>query len=131
MSATLIYTHRAPCGLNSFPPEFLALVFGAKEQYIGPLEALASAAADYTFADVLEDSDAFYFIDNQGSLGSMVKGSSVDDGTSAVAQEAALQQRRNRTRAWYEYVNSDANIGDLPSRGRTREAARLLSTRFR
>ena len=43
---------------------------------------------------------------------------------------AARQQLRQGTRAWYEYVPSAANLSDLPSRGRLREAARLLRQRF-
>ena len=45
-------------------------------RYIGQLEAFASAAADFTFHDVLRQSYAIYFIDNQGALSSMVRGSS-------------------------------------------------------
>ena len=88
-------------------------MFGDKVQYIGPLESLASVAADFTFSDVLGGEDVMYFVDNQGSLGALVRGSSSDEGMAHLAHEAALQQRRNLTRAWYEWVNSDANISDM------------------
>ena len=79
---------------------------------------------------MLAGEDAFYFVDNQGSMSTLVRGSSTDVGMAHLAHTAALQQRNNRTRGWYEYVNTDANIGDLPSRGRASEAARMLRDRF-
>ena len=108
------------------PSELLPLLFGDKKNYIGPLEALASAAVDFTYPDVLSGRLAIYFVDNQGSLACMVRGSSDDSATSAIAHCAALRQQRQGTRVWYEYVASSANLADLPSRGRLLEAARLL-----
>jgi hypothetical protein len=112
------------------PSELLPLLFGDKKNYIGPLEALASAAVDFTYPDVLSGRLAIYFVDNQGSLACMVRGSSDDSATSAIAHCAALRQQRQGTRVWYEYVASSANLADLPSRGRLRESARLLRQRF-
>ena len=48
-----------------FPACVLPELFGEKEIYIGPLEAIASAAADYTYTDVVSGRPAMYFIDNQ------------------------------------------------------------------
>ena len=48
-----------------------------------------------------------------------------------MANDAALQQRRLKARFFYEYVDSQANIADLPSRGDWKLAARMLRDAFR
>ena len=88
-------------------------------------------AALETFGDLLADEDVVSFVDNQGALGVLVSGSSSDRPMGRMAHEAALVQRRMRARFFYEYVNSAANIADLPSRGAAAEAARKLRNHFR
>ena len=48
-----------------------------------------------------------------------------------MANDAALHQRRLKARFFYEYVDSEANIADLPSRGQGAQAARMLREAFR
>ena len=59
-----------------------------------------------------------------------MRGASRDVPTSWLAHDVARQCFDLRTRVWFEYVESAANIADLPSRGDARLAARLLRERF-
>ena len=47
-----------------------------------------------------------------------------------MSHDTASTQRRMRARFFYEYVESAANIADLPSRGEAVRAARMLRSRF-
>jgi hypothetical protein len=109
---------------------WLVRLFGVKLQYIGQLEAVAAAAAYWTCPAELRDSYPAHFIDNQGALGAFVRAASTDAATAAVAHVTARRQLELDARVWFEYVASDANIADLPSRGKWRAAARLLAARF-
>ena len=48
-----------------------------------------------------------------------------------MAHDAARMHMRLRARFFYEYVNSDANIADLPSRGEWTRAARMPRSAYR
>ena len=98
--------------------------------YIGNLETLAAQAAYSTFPDILLDTMAMHFIDNQGALGVLAKGSSTDLSLTNMAHACAMDQLHLRCRVWFEYVRSAANIADLPSRHALLQAASLLRERF-
>ena len=75
--------------------ELLSLAFGDKSTYIGPAELLAVLAATETYSDKLADRDVVCFVDNQGSLGNLVSGSSSDRacGRMRMAHEARRSAR--------------------------------------
>ena len=81
-----------------------------------------------TFPDIL--TMAMHFIDNQGALGVLAKGSSTDLSLTNMAHACAMDQLHLRCRVWFEYVRSAANIADLPSRHALLQAASLLRERF-
>ena len=80
--------------------------------------------------NVLAGYHVMYFLDNQGSINCMVRGSSNDPATSLIAHCAAKEQLAHNVTSWYEYVHTDDNLADLPSRGLLREAARMLQRYF-
>ena len=95
------------------------------------LQELAVAAAYESFPDVLKSADVIHFVDNQGALGILVSGSSSNPPMGKLAHDTAAAQAAMRARVFYEYVESAANISDLPSRGQASLAARMLRERFR
>ena len=105
--------------------------FGEKLQYIGQLEALAAAAADFTCPFSLQDAYVTYYVDNQGALGALVRGCSTEPELDQLAHAMALRHRTRRLRSWFEYVPSAENVADLPSRGLARATEEMLSHAFR
>ena len=111
--------------------ELLELAFGERDVYTGQAELLAAAAMYWTCSEMLTNSyPAIHFVDNQGALGVLCRGSSSHAPMGLLSHQAAARQITLRARVWYEYVASKANIADLPSRRGTRLAARRLRARF-
>ena len=110
--------------------EMLELAFGEHTTYIGQAEELAVAGACETHAAMLADRDVISFVDNQGALGILVSGSLSNRPMARLAHQVAERQSRLKTRFFYEYVNSSANIADLPSRGDAKRACRMLREHF-
>lgn len=111
--------------------ELLELAFGDdRVVYTGQAEELAAASVYWTCPDELSDSYPLHFIDNQGALGILCRGSSSHAPMGRLAHQTAARQSALKARVWYEYVASKANIADLPSRLDARLAARLLRARF-
>ena len=117
-------------GSLEIPMSILELAFGLKVQYIGGAEMLAAAAVYTSLPGVLDGTFPIHWIDNQGVLSALCKGSSTDDPTATLARQVSRRLLDTRTRSWFEYVASDANISDLPSRGQLAAAARMLRARF-
>jgi len=87
-----------------------------KEQQIGVMEALAAAAAYSSAPDQLRNRDVVHFIDNQGAMFGLAKGTSRDYDTARMAHVFHALAAALGCRVWFEYVPSGANISDLPSR---------------
>jgi len=82
---------------------------------ICPLEMLACACVYLSCPD-LKDREAVHFIDNTSAATCAVYGYS---SRPAMALPTHMYQTilfRHRTRVWHEWVKSEANIADLPSR---------------
>ena len=97
--------------------ELLVWLWGLKDQYIAQLESLAVASLYASLPGVLGGRMVLNFVDNQGVLWNLVDGSSRERGCAEVAHAVAREQAAACARPWYEYVASDANIADDPSRG--------------
>ena len=91
--------------------------FCVREQYIGVLEALAAAAAYSSRPDQVRDREIIHFIDNQGAMFGLSKGTARDYDTSRIVHAFHTMAAALRCSVWYEFVPSGANISDLPSRG--------------
>ena len=66
--------------------------------------------------DLLKDSDVMHFVDNQGTLSTLIRGAARDGDLAVLASFYQLTCARLGVRAWLEYVESEANIADGPSR---------------
>ena len=88
-----------------------------KAQYIGQLELLAAVVAYTTFPAVLAGRYVIHWIDNESAVYSLAKGySGAADSARVVNLYHACVAQLGVT-PWLEYVHTDDNIADLPSRG--------------
>jgi hypothetical protein len=108
-----------------------------RKQYMGQLEALAAVAVYYSLADgiespdgsrthVMRDSYSIHFIDNYGSLASLVKKRSRDPDITRQAHVLTALFIALGVRQWFEFVASALNVADLPSRFAWAELGILL-----
>jgi hypothetical protein len=102
------------------PAELLAwsAEFKTKETYIVLLELVAMAAA-YAgdIAEMFRGRDVLHFADNQSANGGLVKGRSPAPDLNEIIGETHDRWADLDIRPWVDYVRSEANVADLPSRG--------------
>jgi hypothetical protein len=90
-----------------------------RRQYIGQLELLGAVAVYYSLPAVMIGRQVLHFVDNTSALFGLIKGySSVSDSSRIVHAFWALATGL-QCEVWFEYVPSEANIADSPSRGDT------------
>ena len=89
-----------------------------KKTYIGQLESLAAACVLETLpAHVLRGRSAIFWIDNLAAKFGLQKGYSRVEDSGRIINAFKVKQASLRLRAWFEYVPSEQNVADLPSRG--------------
>ena len=96
--------------------EFLESLLPRGDKYIGLLELLAPVLAIGTWPEEFVDRIWSAWIDNQGVLHSLVKGSSLSVEMNAIVGNLWLHLARVGTDLFVERVESAANLGDGPSR---------------
>ena len=80
------------------------------------LELIAAAAAYYTFAHLLPiDRVVVHFIDSQVAFAWVVKGYASRLPVADIVNRLHLDHMHRQV--WFEWLDSDANIADIPSRG--------------
>ena len=57
------------------------------------------------------------FLDNEGFLGSFMSCRTSQDAFNPILRALTDWEASNQTQAWYDFVPSEANIADPPSRG--------------
>ena len=88
-----------------------------KKTYIGQLEALAAACVLETLpSHVLKGRAAIFWIDNLAAKFGLQKGYSRVEDSGRIVNAFKIKQASLSLRAWFEYVPSEQNIADLPSR---------------
>lgn len=113
------------------PPAWEDVSFLApdKETYISQMEAMAVVAAFYSLAsshlERLRGRRVNAFIDNTAALSALVHGYTGKEDLAKISNAYHLQLASLRAAAYLEFVPSEANIADLPSR-RKYELMRLL-----
>ena len=90
--------------------------FMRRDQQIGQLELLALLVPYLSLPEVFADADVLHWVDNSSAVAAAAKGySGVPDSVRIVhALHATLEGLG--ARVWFEYVRSEANVADLPSR---------------
>ena len=103
------------CAYLSVPDAYLRLLLPRKTQ-INQAEALAVALVPTALGDALHGCDLLHFIDNQGALSALIKGYSPKEDCSAICCMIHLLHAELQTRAFFEHVESAANLSDAMSR---------------
>ena len=89
-----------------------------RKQQVGQLELLAAASAYYSLSPWLHKRDVIHFIDNTAAASGMAKGySSVPDSARIIHAFHALNVNL-QTNVHFEWVKSEANIADMPTRNK-------------
>ena len=88
-----------------------------KEQYIGQLELLAAVVAYTTFPDLLAGQHVIHWVDNESAVYALAKGYSGSADSARVVNLFHACVAQLGITPWLEYVGTDDNIADLPSRG--------------
>jgi hypothetical protein len=97
-----------------------------KKQYIGQFEMLYASGSLETLGSILKGRQIIHFIDNTSALAGLIKGyaSMHDMGFMVNAYHAMALGLECET--YFEYVRSEANVADMPSRQAMRELERVL-----
>lgn len=89
----------------------------AREQYIGQLELLAAVSVYYSLRDDLRGREVIHFTDNAGALACLIKNYSSDIDSARLVHTFWALASCLEIDVWFEFVYSEANIADWPSRG--------------
>ena len=73
-------------------------------------------------APMLRDMDLLSFVDNEGAVSALVRGTSRTDDCAFMAELTHALMQRLRLRCWFEWIDSDSNPADNLSRAGTRDA---------
>ena len=88
-----------------------------KAQYIGQLELLAAVLAYTTFPEELRGRHVIHWVDNESAVYGLVKGYSGSPDSARVVNLYHTCVTQLGVTPWVEYVHTDDNLADLPSRG--------------
>jgi len=90
-----------------------------KKTFICVLEELGLAAPYFSpeVEGLLAGHDVLHFADNKAANSAIIKGGSAAPDMARIVAALHLRLARQRTRLWVEFVKSEANLADLPSRG--------------
>lgn len=87
----------------------------AKQQPIAPAEAIG-VFAGLIYADIPDGTDVVVWLDNTAALSAFVKGTSGEGNVDALAASLQLWAAHKQMRIYFEYVPTDFNPADEPSR---------------
>jgi hypothetical protein len=110
---------------DSHVPEHILHMFVRNKQKIGQCEILAAIAVYFSLPDACRDRQVIHWIDNTSAISCLVHGYSGKADSALLVNAFNLFNAGLKARIHYEYVESKANVADLPSR---REFAYLLQT---
>jgi hypothetical protein len=99
-----------------------------RRQHINALELLAVLAAVFTFGpQYMRNRQVVFFVDNTACLAACVHGYARSPHMAALSNALHLALAHLKCHAWWEYVPSQANGADFPSRLHCPEAARFYN----
>ena len=88
-----------------------------KETYITQLELVAALCAYLTWPDVLVSRLVHHFIDNRAARSGLIKGSSGKVDSARIINAMHVELLALRAQTWFNFVYSEDNLSDPPSRG--------------
>ena len=97
-------------------PESFMEGFSPRKQYIGQVELLGALVPYISVPHLLGGRRVIHWIDNTSAIAAMVKGYSARPDSARLVHAWHALNTDLRARVWFEYVPTDANIADAPSR---------------
>ena len=97
-------------------PAFIALL-APKAQQIGQCELTGGIAPYLSLPDLFRGREVLHWIDNSSAGSALIKGYSGKPDSAHLTNIFHMFNCGLRARVWFEYVESKANVADLPSRG--------------
>lgn len=97
-------------------PQHIRDFFVAKRQKIGQCEIAAAAAVYTSLPSLFRDRDVIHWIDNTSAISCLLHGYSGKLDSAKLVNAFHLFMAGLRSRVHFEYVESKANVADLPSR---------------
>jgi hypothetical protein len=95
-----------------------------RRQHINTLELLAVVAAVFTYGpSYMRNRQVLFFVDNTAYLSACVHGYARSPHMAALANALHLALAQLKCHAWWEYVPSQANGADFPSRSHSAETS--------
>jgi hypothetical protein len=88
----------------------------SRSQQIFPGEVLAAYAALKDNLETLRGRDVIFFIDNEAATSALIRGSTKEADVMSIVQAAHWELINYDIRAWFEWIDSDANPSDGLSR---------------
>jgi hypothetical protein len=89
-----------------------------QQQHINALELLALVEVVWTCGEqIFRDRQVLFFIDNTAALSVTVNGCAKSPHLAALSNTLHLSMSYLKCQSWFEWVPSDANPADIPSRG--------------
>ena len=111
----------------TLPAWFFTHVFSRNDKtFIAQGEALAPFAALLSAPEIFRGRSAIFFQDNAWALSSLIMGYASRPDMGLVVNAFHLAQFALDARVWFEWVPSDANVADLPSREEWEAFFRIL-----
>ena len=98
-------------------PQDLHDLLVPKQQQIVQREIIAAIAPYLSLPDLLRDRDVIHWIDNTSAISCLLHGYSSKPDSARLTNVFHLLNASLRAKPFFEYVESRANIADLPSRG--------------
>jgi hypothetical protein len=97
-------------------PQWVVDSWNHRATYITIAELLAIPILTLSRPELIAHQCLWWFVDNQAALSALVRNSSTASDAAALAQTAALSMAMLRTRVYFEWVPTKANIADPLSR---------------
>ena len=98
------------------PPLVYQWLAPDKETLISQCEAIAPLVAMYSMPELFRGQRALFFLDNTAALSAHVHGTASKPDLSRIANAMRLMCLALECNPWFEWVPSEANLADLPSR---------------
>jgi len=98
-------------------PQALHDLLVPKKQQIGQCELTAAIATYMSIPDLFKGRDVLHWIDNTSAIACLLHGYSSKPDSARLTNVFHLFNASLRANVYFEYVESKANIADLPSRG--------------
>ena len=102
---------------DSMIPQYILDFFVKKKQKIGQCEILAATAVYSSLPQILRGRRVIHFIDNTSAISCLLHGYSGKPDSALLVNAFHLFNAGLKADIHFEYVESKANVADLPSRG--------------